>query len=135
VFVRARRGLVHKPKLPEPRSAASPILSTRFPQAITRSIALAWRNSNARGRRFPLVSTDVSGIKSRARGFHVTTMEGGGQVFRAISGHRHVERRRTLEAKGNLGFTGGSGKLKGIKGKGTYTGLASEVDGEYQLAK
>lgn len=46
-----------------------------------------------------------------------------------------------LEAKGNWGFTGGSGKLKGIKGKGTYTcapagdGLACKVDGEYQLAK
>jgi hypothetical protein len=43
--------------------------------------------------------------------------------------------------KGTWGFTGGSGKLKGIKGKGTFTcapsgdGVACEVEGEYQLAK
>jgi len=43
--------------------------------------------------------------------------------------------------KGTWGFTGGSGKLKGIKGKGTYTcapsgdGSSCNVEGEYQLAK
>jgi len=46
-----------------------------------------------------------------------------------------------LQSKGTWGFTGGSGKLKGIKGKGTFTcspsgdGVACEVEGEYQLAK
>jgi len=43
--------------------------------------------------------------------------------------------------KGTWGFTGGSGKLKGIKGKGPYTcapsgdGSSCNVEGEYQLAK
>jgi len=45
------------------------------------------------------------------------------------------------EGKGTWGFTGGTGKLKGITGKGTYTCTASgdrslcEIEGEYALAK
>lgn len=46
-----------------------------------------------------------------------------------------------MEGKGTWGFTGGTGKLKGIKGKGTYTCKPSgdentcEVEGEYELSK
>ncbi len=45
-------------------------------------------------------------------------------------------------AQGAWSFTGGTGKLKGIKGKGTYKGTFSadqsinyEVEGEYGLPK
>ncbi len=43
--------------------------------------------------------------------------------------------------KGTWNYTGGTGKLKGIKGKGTYACVASgdvvscDIEGEYQLAK
>jgi hypothetical protein len=86
-------------------------------------------------------TSDVGGNTSRARGFHVTTMESGDKFFVWYQGTGTSKDGAPLEAKGNWGFTGGSGNLKGIKGKGTYTcatagdGLACEVDGEYQLAK
>ena len=45
-------------------------------------------------------------------------------------------------ADGTWSFTGGTGKLKGIKGKGTYKGTGApdgtvtyEVEGEYELPK
>jgi hypothetical protein len=86
-------------------------------------------------------TTDVSGNTSRARGFHVATMESGDKFFVWYQGTGTSKDGAVVELKGNWGFTGGSGKLKGIKGKGTYTcapsgdGLSCEVEGEYQLAK
>jgi hypothetical protein len=86
-------------------------------------------------------TTDVSGDTSRARGFHVTAMESGDKLFVWYQGTGTSKNGIPVEVKGNWGFTGGSGKLKGIKGKGTYTctpsadELACEVEGEYQLAK
>ena len=45
-------------------------------------------------------------------------------------------------AEGTWSFTGGTGKLKGIKGKGAYKGKGApdgsatyEVEGEYELPK
>ena len=86
-------------------------------------------------------TTDVSGNSSRARGFHVATMESGDKFFVWYQGTGTSKDGAPVELKGNWGFTGGSGKLKGIKGKGTYTCapardmLSCEVEGEYQLAK
>jgi hypothetical protein len=46
-----------------------------------------------------------------------------------------------VHQKGTWSFTGGTGKLKGIKGKGTYTctpsgdGVSCEIEGDYQLGK
>lgn len=79
---------------------------------------------------------DASGDTERTRGFHVATMESGDKFFAWYQGSGTAK-----EVKGNWGFTGGSGKLKGIKGKGTYTCTASsdgnvcEIEGEYELAK
>ena len=86
-------------------------------------------------------TTDVSGNTSRARGFHVATMESGDKFFVWYQGTGTSKDGALVELKGNWGFTGGSGKLKGIKGKGTYTCTPSgdliscEVEGEYELAK
>ena len=49
----------------------------------------------------------------------------------------------TIEsAEGTWSFTGGTGKLRGLKGKGIYKGkgaldgsVTNEVDGEYELPK
>lgn len=84
---------------------------------------------------------DISGYAARARGFHVVTMESGDKAFFWYQGRAKSKDGAALEAKGNWGLTGGSGKLKGIKGKGTYSctpsgdGLSCEVEGEYQLAR
>lgn len=84
---------------------------------------------------------DISGNTSRARGFHVTTMESGDKFFVSYQGTGTSKDGAVVEVKGNWGFTGGTGKLTGVKGKGTYAckpegdGLACEVEGEYQLRK
>jgi len=84
---------------------------------------------------------DINGNTVRSRGFHVATMDSGDKFFVWYQGAGEVKDGVLQSQKGTWGFTGGSGKLKGIKGKGTYTctptdqGFACEVEGEYQLAK
>jgi hypothetical protein len=86
-------------------------------------------------------TSDISGNTGRAHGFHVATMESGDKFFVWYQGTSTSKDNAVVEVKGNWGFTGGSGKLKGIKGKGTFTckpsgdGLSCDVEGEYELAK
>lgn len=84
---------------------------------------------------------DINGNSARSRGFHVATMDSGDKFFVWYQGAGEVKDGGLQSQKGTWGFTGGSGKLKGIKGKGTYTctpsdqGFSCEVEGQYQLAK
>ena len=84
---------------------------------------------------------DISGNNVRARGMHVTTMESGDKYFVSYQGTGTVKDGVLQSAKGTWTYTGGTGKLKGIKGKGTYDcatkgdGVSCEIEGEYQLAK
>ena len=86
-------------------------------------------------------TNEVSGNTFRSHGFHVATMESGDKYFVWYQGTGELKEGALQSQKGNWGFTGGSGKLKGIKGKGTYTCVPSgdtvtcEIEGEYQLAK
>jgi hypothetical protein len=81
-------------------------------------------------------TSDKSGDKVRFRGTHVTTMDSGDKSFAWYQGEA-ASKDGAMQSKGTWGFTGGSGKLQGIKGKGTFTCSPSgcEVEGEYQLAK
>jgi len=83
------------------------------------------------------ITNEVSGDAVRARGCHVVTMDSGDKVFISHQGAGTSGDGASAGQKGTWGFTGGSGKLKGIKGKGTYTCSPSgcDVEGEYQLAK
>lgn len=84
---------------------------------------------------------DASGGASRVRGVHVATMESGDKYFAGLQGTTTSSKDGAVESKGTWEFTGGTGKLKGIKGKGTYTcksssdGNSCEVEGEYELPK
>lgn len=84
---------------------------------------------------------DISGNTVRARGVHVSTMDSGDKYFVWYQGTATMKDGALVSQKGNWGFTGGTGKLKGIKGKGTFTcapsgdGVSCEVEGDYQLAK
>lgn len=86
-------------------------------------------------------TTDISGNTVRVRGVHVTTMDSGDKYFVRYQGTGTTKDVALVSSKGTWEYTGGTGKLKGIKGKGTYTctpsGDASscEVEGDYQLAK
>ena len=68
-------------------------------------------------------------------------MESGDKAFFWYQGSSKTKDGAPLEAKGSCGLTGGSGKLKPIKGKGRYNctpsgdGYSCEVEGEYQVPK
>ncbi|HZV87174.1 MAG TPA: hypothetical protein VFF95_06485 [Candidatus Binatus sp.] len=78
------------------------------------------------------ITNEVSGDTVRARGYQVATMDSGDKVFVSHEGTGTPEGQ-----DGTWAITGGTGKLKGLKGKGTYTCSSSgcDVAGEYQLAK
>ena len=86
-------------------------------------------------------TADINGNTVRERGFHVATMDSGDKFFAWYLSAGELKDGVLQSNKGTWGFTGGSGKLKGIKGKGTFTcspsgdGVTCEVEGEYQLAK
>ena len=78
------------------------------------------------------ITNEVSGDTFRARGCQVVTMDSGDKVFISHEGTGTPDGQ-----DGTWSISGGSGKLKGIKGKGTYSCSSSGCDiaGEYQLAK
>jgi len=87
-------------------------------------------------------TNDISGNSVRVRGYHVTTMDSGDKFFVWAQGTMALKEGALESGKGTWGFTGGSGKLKGIKGKGTYTcapssdgGSSCEIEGEYELVQ
>lgn len=86
-------------------------------------------------------TNDISGNTVHTRGFGVGTLDSGDKSFISYQGTAKMKDGNLESGRGTWGFTGGSGKLKGIKGKGTYTcapsgdGSSCKVDGEYQLAK
>jgi len=83
---------------------------------------------------------DVSGSRARGRSVGIVTMANGDRCFVAVQGTGTVKEGVAQTSEGTWSYTGGTGKLKGIKGKGTYKGKATpdgaftfEVEGEYQL--
>ena len=85
---------------------------------------------------------DISGTSGRNRSAAVGTMANGDKYFAATQGTITLKEGISQMAEGTWSYTGGTGKLKGIKGKGTYKGKAAadgafifEVEGEYQLPK
>jgi hypothetical protein len=79
------------------------------------------------------ITNEVSGSAVQARGCQVITMDSGDKVFGCHQGTGTYMQ----DEEGTWSFTGGTGKLKGIKGKGTYScsSAGCNVAGEYQLAK
>lgn len=84
---------------------------------------------------------DVTSSSVRSRGVHVTTMESGDKYFVSYQGAGTLKDGAYQNTKGTWTYTGGTGKLKGIKGKGTYSCTAAgemvncDIEGEYQLGK
>jgi hypothetical protein len=90
------------------------------------------------------VSTETfesSGNKSHAHGVNVTTMQSGDLAVVAYQGTAITKDRALVAIKGTWAYTSGTGKLKGIKGKGTYgctpsgDSVSCDIEGEYQLPK
>jgi hypothetical protein len=86
--------------------------------------------------------TEVSGNRARDEEYDVVTMTNGDKCYVRRQGSSTLKDGVLESAKGTWSFGGGTGKLKGLKGKGTYTaksapdGMATvEAEGEYELPK
>ena len=89
------------------------------------------------------VATDldeITGDSSSFNGYHVATMTNGDTWVAKYQGSGKSKDGKPVSGEGTWTFESGTGKLKGIKGKGTYKGTANadgsvtyQVDGEYQL--
>ena len=83
-----------------------------------------------------VVTADASGGKSQDRGYVVVTMENGDQAFVRFTGASMLDKDgRPVSGEGTWTYTGGTGKFKGLKGKGTYKNKGAEdmIEGEYML--
>jgi hypothetical protein len=89
------------------------------------------------------ISTDldeISGDTMTARGYHVSTMANGDTTVVKYQGSGKLKDGKPLSGKGTWSYISGTGKFKGIKGKGTYMGTANadgsityKIEGEYSL--
>ena len=88
---------------------------------------------------YSVSASEVHGGKSKEHGIHVGTMANGDKYYVHFQGTGTFNPDHSGIATGTWTFEGGTGKLKGLTGKGTYkttakadgTGTA-DVDGEYK---
>jgi hypothetical protein len=86
-----------------------------------------------------VMTADASAGKSQDRGYVVVTMDNGDKAFvRIVSGMSVLDKEgNPVSGEGTWTFTGGTGKFKGLKGKGAYKTKGNDedmVEGEYTLA-
>jgi len=85
--------------------------------------------------------SEISGSRATTRGFVDGTMANGDKFQVRSHGSASAKEGVIESAEGTWSFVGGTGKLKGIKGKGTYKGkggpegITYETEGEYELPK
>jgi len=90
---------------------------------------------------YSVFADDTTGGKFSGHGTHVSTMDNGDKIYVRFQGGGSTKDGVTQTDSGTWSYTGGTGKLKGIKGHGTYKGKGSadgvtyEVEGDYQLPK
>jgi hypothetical protein len=83
---------------------------------------------------------DISGNTARNHGYSVATLANGDKSFVRFEGTATFKDSAPVRDHGTWNFMGGTGKLKGVKGKGTYQVTFNadgtsmlDVEGEYQL--
>jgi hypothetical protein len=81
---------------------------------------------------------EISGGKNSYGGYHVATTTTGDTSVSRFQGSATMKAGKTVSESGTWTLTSGTGKLKGIKGKGTYKGtpnadgsMSYKVEGEY----
>ena len=85
-------------------------------------------------------SVDANGAKFQVRGYAVMAMDNGDKAYVRYQG-MGTATKETSTGEGTWSYTGGTGKLKGLKGKGTFktsqssseAGPETKVEGEYSL--
>jgi hypothetical protein len=85
-------------------------------------------------------TSDVTGEKSQERGYVVITMDNGDKAYVRFQGTGTTKEGGARSGEGTWSYTGGTGKLKGLKGKGTFKSSGAsadstedQVEGEYTL--
>lgn len=89
---------------------------------------------------YDVVYADAQGDKVRISGYHASTLSSGDKIYVRFQGVDTMKNGKPATSEGTWSYTGGTGKVKGIKGKGTYKGtpdasgnMVTEVEGEYTL--
>jgi hypothetical protein len=84
---------------------------------------------------------EVNGATLRDSGYHTATMDNGDKMTVRFGGTMALAKDNTGSFDGKWTFVSGTGKLKGIKGSGTYKGTVAadgsaevNVEGDYTLA-
>jgi hypothetical protein len=87
------------------------------------------------------VVSDMTGTTSRDRGYGVGTAANGDKYYVRFEGTTNYKGEAPTTATCTWTFTGGTGKLRGLTGKGTCTGAFDasggavfDVAGEYSIA-
>lgn len=86
------------------------------------------------------VSKEVRGNHARVRGYVTETTTSGDKFSYRILGEQVIDHGKTVSEHGHWTIVSGTGKLKGLHGKGTYTGklqgksMVFDLEGEYQGA-
>jgi len=83
---------------------------------------------------------DMTVTKMTGTGYHTSTLDNGDKYFVTYHGSSPVKDGKPGDGSGTWMYTGGTGKMKGLKGKGTYTikfeadgSATAQVEGEYSL--
>ena len=85
------------------------------------------------------ISIDIRGNKGRTHGYAVSTLASGDKFLARLDGTATLQDGVVNTDNGKWTLIGGTGKLKGATGGGTYTGkggpegVTFEVEGEYRL--
>jgi len=84
---------------------------------------------------------EVAGNLTKVWGVYVETFDSGDKVFYTYQGSVATKNGEVQSGQNKWQISGGTGKMKGIIGKGTYKGKGTEdgtvttdVEGEYQIA-
>ncbi len=85
-------------------------------------------------------SIDASGNRGQTHGYAVDTVSNGDKLTMRLTGTAEIKGDVAVSEKGTWTFVSGTGKLKGIKGKGSYAvtfkadgSSTVEAEGEYTL--
>ena len=83
---------------------------------------------------------EITSTRATSMGTYVGNMENGDKFFVSFHDSASVKDGKPGVSKGTWAFTGGTGKLKGITGKGTHTFTTNadgtsvvDVEGEYAV--
>jgi hypothetical protein len=88
---------------------------------------------------YSVAASEVHGGKTKEHGIHVGTTANGDKYYVHFQGTGAVSADHSGSSSGTWAFDGGTGKLKGLTGKGTYKSTAkadgtstTDVDGEFK---